>query len=624
MSSTRGTLPAFITNSPRPWAPHTYQRRAVDFLRSASAGALFLDPGLGKTSIVLEAFRQLKETGAARRMLVIAPLRVCQTVWRQEGRKWAQFGDLTFTLLHGDKKRAEAAAETDIALINPEGIAWLAQQGCFPWDTVVIDELTKFKNARAGRHKSLRPMLRRVRRRWGLTGTPAPNGYMDLFGQFLILDDGAALGKYITHYRLKYFVPDYNGFDWKLQPNGQAKIEERIRPYVLRMNAEDYLELPELVDDIRRVELPADAMKVYRQMRYDMLANLPGGVVTAENAGGVALKLKQMANGAVYDAAHNYETIHSAKLDAVEELVEELAGQPLLLAYEFNHDLERLRERFPNAPYLGAGVTPKQTQEVVDAWNRGDVPLLLAHPKSAGHGLNLQENSASHVGWFGPTYDLELYDQFIQRVRRQGNTSQRVVNHIFVAQHSIDEIVLRIVADKHTTQAGLLQRLAAALTEEEGEMERLGTQNGQPIMPKGWGAPAVANGAAAAQPQPTPQQQATAQMMRETHAAQRQKIREKIDGSQGGAVAEQPKQDRSAARSLFSPGIQAQLNGDKLPEGHATVPPSEPPPPIHTMPGDVQVQEIPAMYSPSTAPAIDYAVLAREMLHQLGKALLSV
>lgn len=285
------------------WVPHPYQQRGVEFLCQQNSAALFLDPGMGKTSIVLAAFARLASATQANRMLVIAPLRVVHTVWEQEARKWTQFRHLRFSVLHGSKKDAALKAEADIYLMNPEGCEWLAQKYFgrpLPFDTVVIDELTKFKNSRSVRSKQLRPRLGGVRRRWGLTGTPVPNGYMDLFGQFLMLDDGAALGKYITHYRDQYFQPGYDGFSYTLQRDGAARIEARIAPYVLRMAASDYLDLPPLVDDIRLVELPAEARKTYEQMKKDMLTELPEGVVTGANAAAVYSKLKQMANGAVY------------------------------------------------------------------------------------------------------------------------------------------------------------------------------------------------------------------------------------------------------------------------------------------------------------------------------------
>jgi hypothetical protein len=626
--------------SHRSWEPHPYQERAVAFLAGASSAALFLDPGLGKTSIVLCAFAALKRMGTAKRMLVVAPLRVCQTVWRQEGQKWSQFRDLRFALLHGSKKNAALSDDTDIHLINPEGVAWLAKamQGrAWPYDTVVIDEITKFKNQSAQRHKALRPLLKHTRRRWGLTGTPAPNGYLDLFGQFLMLDDGAALGRFVTHYRSQYFVPDFNGYDWKLMPNGEKRIEERIRPYVLRMAAEDYLTLPPLIDDIRQIELDPRSIKTYRQMRDQMLAELPGGVVTAQNAGGVANKLKQMAGGAVYRSGSaageyddpTYEILHTAKLDAVVDMVEELAGQPLLLAYEYTHELERLLERFPTAPYLGAGVTAKRTQEIVDAWNRGEVPLLLAHPKSAGHGLNLQGSGCGHVAWFGPTYDLELYEQFIDRVRRQGSTAQRVVNHIFVAQDTIDEQVLKIVREKGTTQGSLLARLSDAIM-EESSMEKLGTQNGQVIVPKGWGPPAgVSTGGmhgvgVGVHLPPTPQEVALAEMVQEASAKrmsepqQKAAIRAKIDGSSAGAPATVAQDRAATARSMFSPAVQAQING----AAHQDEPVADK---FEKMGADVVQEAVKQMAPPVVAPweGLDYEKLGHAIVRAFFQRLVS-
>lgn len=289
--------------SHEPWSPHPYQKRAAEFLCGQNSAALFLDPGLGKTAITLAAFASLVSRGTASRMLVIAPLRVIQTVWRQEGQKWSQFRHLRFSVLHGPKKKDRLKDDADIWLINPEGVQWLATEFFgrnLPFDTVVVDELTKFKNSRAVRSKALRPRLKGARRRWGLTGTPIPNGYLDLFGQFLMLDDGAALGKYVTHYRDTYFQPDFNGFDYVLQPGAAARIEARIEPYVLRMSAEDYIDLPPLLEDVRYVELEPSARAVYQQMKNQMLAELPEGTVTGANAAAVYSKLKQMANGSVY------------------------------------------------------------------------------------------------------------------------------------------------------------------------------------------------------------------------------------------------------------------------------------------------------------------------------------
>lgn len=304
-----------------------------------------------------------------------------------------------------------------------------------------------------------------VARVWGLTGTPAPNGYMDLFGQFLILDDGAALGRFITHYRDTYFQADWNGFDYVLQPGGAKRIETRIEPYVLQMSAEDYLELPPVVDDARMLDMDKASRATYVKMKRDMLAQLPEGVVTGANAAATYAKLSQMANGAVYmgDTQKTVAPIHEAKLEALDSLIEELAGAQLLVAYEFQHDLSRLKDRYGDKLATLAGVSEAKANEVIAAWNAGKISLLACHPASAAHGLNLQYSSCAHVAWFSPTWDLELYQQFIRRIRRQGNDAQRIFNHLLIVRDTIDEIKLQALADKDMTQDGLRRRMTVEL-----------------------------------------------------------------------------------------------------------------------------------------------------------------
>jgi len=591
MSATASTRR--VPPSHQPWEPWDYQRRAVEFLTQQNSAALFLDPGLGKTAITLAAFAALSSASAVPlRMLVVAPLRVVQTVWQQEAKKWSQFRHLRFSVLHGPHKKERLKDDADVWLINPEGCQWLANEffgRSLPFDTVVIDELTKFKNPKAVRSKSLRPRLKTVRRRWGLTGTPIPNGYLDLFGQFLMIDDGAALGKYITHYRDSYFQPDFNGFDYVLQPGAAKRIENRIAPYVLRMSAEDYLDLPPLVDDVRYVDLEPAARAAYSQMKKQMLATLPEGVVTGANAAAVYSKLKQMANGAVYmndSPAQGQNRIvsnlHDTKLDALEELVEELCGQPLLVAYEFNHDLERLLQRFPGTPYIGAGVSGKKTQEIIDDWNAGNTTILLAHPASAGHGLNLQGSGASHIGWLGPIWDLELYEQFIQRVYRQGNKSKRVVNHIFVARSTIDELVMCSLKDKSTTQERLLKNLTTEILRDADspagalpaikesttmEARKLSRQDGNGaapaprVVPNGWGQPAAAQAV-----EHTGKQRATFGQRRDPGAEieQRQAIKTTLTARpEPVPVEDDPIPASELAKSAFSDGVRQQLYAPK-------------------------------------------------------------
>lgn len=557
--------------------------RGVEHLMNRMAGGLALDPGMGKTSITLSAFLLLKRAGLVRSMLVVAPLRVCRTVWRQEGAKWSQFKDLKFSLLHGPKKDDALKAVADIYLINPEGIMWLAQKyfgRSLPYDIVTIDELTKFKNHTSERSKALRPRLKQVARRWGLTGSMAPNGYMDLFGQMLMLDDGAALGRYITHYRDNYFQLDYDGFTYDLMPGAERRIVEKIAPYWLQLSADDYLRMPALVTDPIFCELSAADRRLYDKMKKDMIAELPEGVVTAANAAATYSKLSQMANGSVYIGDdHAVAHIHDEKLDALEDLVEELNGKPLLLAYEFNHDLERIRERFgvldkktgkKVIPYLGKGTTEAQETEWIAAWNRGEIPLFPCHPASAGHGLNLQEGNAAHVCWFGITWDLELWDQFIRRVRRQGNTATHVINHMLVVRGTIDELKLEALSDKDTTQTRLLKLLNAEIQRDSAVsraggvapvddrrlpmVARLSRQGGAATEPQ-----ATNHAPAATGEKMTPKgwsklagsQTDVENVANQPHPDQRARIAEQISADKPAPVEQ--------ARSAFSQGVREQM-----------------------------------------------------------------
>lgn len=585
------------------WVPHGYQRRAVTHLMSNHAAALFLDPGLGKTSIVLEAFRRLKEAGQVERMLVVAPLRVCQLVWEQEGRKWSQFRDLTFTLLHGPKKDERLHEDTDIHLINPEGIAWFTKQffgqSEIPYDVVAIDELTKFKNHQAKRSKTLRKKLQKVHYRWGLTGSPAPNGYMDLFGQMLILDDGVSLGRYITHFRDMYFARGYDGFSYELRKGSAERIERKIAPYVLRMSAADYLELPPLVDHIIDIDLPPAAKAQYEEMKKEMLLSLPEGVVTGANSGAIYSKLKQMSNGAVYLSEKDKEwaVLHNEKLDALEELIEELSGQPLLVAYEFQHDLARIKERLGDDTPSLSGLSHTKIEEVEAQWNRGELPVLLVHPASAGHGLNLQGAGASHICWFSRPWDLEMYDQTIRRIYRQGSTSDRVVNHVLSVRGTMDETVGEALKGKDTTQNRLLTALNAEIMRDNPAttpsraaptenstmaLKKLGFKGNQgssepaentaakPATPKGWGSAAPAateEPQEAAQDAPVkPKGWGPPAGVETPESKQRSDIQSRLRAP-APQTTEEPEEEEEVPASVkaleaFPSGLVDQLNGD--------------------------------------------------------------
>ena len=552
--STRRAKPSW-----QPWIPLPYMERAVEWLVTRHSAGLPLRPGGRKTSIVLEAFQSLTCAGRAKTMLVIAPLRVCRQTWRQEAAKWEQFKDLKFSLLHGDKKEQRLKDDADIWLIHPEGVKWLSERyfgRSLPFDIVCIDELTKFKNSQADRCKALRPRLKGVQYRWGLTGSLAPNGYMDLFGQMLMLDDGAALGRYITHYRDQYFMLDFDGFTYNLLPNAAQRIVQKISPYWFKMDEADYAQLPPLVDDAREVILEPAQRKLYEKMKKDMIAQLPEGIITAANSAACYSKLSQMANGAVYvDAAKQVASvIHDQKLEVIDELIEELNGSPLLIAYEFNHDLERLKEwhqaKFGTPlAYLGKGTTAKQEDEWCRLWNQGKLTVLAAHPASAGHGLNMQGASACDVAWFSITWDYELYDQLIRRIRRDGTEATQIFNHLITVKGTIDELKLSALRDKHMTQSGLMQALNAEIL-RDGDSHDAGVsaQTGDVSMKLS------RPGAAAA-----PQQQAQPVPEAEAPRAQPKGWGQKatpVDSGQREAI--QTQINPEANRAAFSQGVQDQ------------------------------------------------------------------
>lgn len=467
-------------------AAHGYQKRAVKFLLTHGAAALLLDPGMGKTAIVLKALAALKQAKTNRRTLVIAPLRVCQLVWPAEPSEWDDLKHLRVGVLHGPQRKQVLAniEDYDILVINPEGLEWLLYDGrrtptfdmkrwkSFGFDTLVIDELTKFKHTKGVRFKMLKQVLPTFLRRWGLTGTPAPNGLMDLFGQMYVLDLGNALGQYITHYRTRFFQAlDRNGWKWALQPGAAERIYEAIKPLAMRASAEDHLELPEMMPLKVFVDLPPKVRDLYDKLEEELIASIEDRDVVANNAAARSTKCRQIASGAVYvddDLAskvlgrkREVVELHDLKIDALKELVEELNGAPVLVAYEFNHDRDRLRKAFPDAVFMGDAKTQKAAQDIERRWNAGEIPILFGHPASMGHGLNFQKGNAQHVVWFSMFWDLELYDQFIKRIRRQGNKALRVFVHHMIARDTVDETVFHVQRQKTKTQSALLEALVS-------------------------------------------------------------------------------------------------------------------------------------------------------------------
>jgi hypothetical protein len=458
---------AGVTSGSRNYTPHEYQKSAIKKIIGQACAGLLQDPGLGKTSEVLAATKILTTKKLIKGVLIIAPMRVCYAVWPAEIKKWLDFQELTCTILHGPAKWEGLKAKANIYLINPEGVPPLVEillampTAQWPFDTLVVDESTKFKSAQSKRFKALRRILNKFRRRYILTGTIVPNGLLDLFGQIFILDQGAALGRFITHYKNQYFhASGFGGYTWLPRQGADVEIAEKIEPLVMRMRAQDYLEMPALQNNYINLDLPPAARKHYREMEEQFFTEITDeDFVMSANAAVAGGKCRQILNGALYiNPEHDYKVIHDTKLEALEDLLEELSGQPLLVFYEFIHDMERIIEKF-KCPKIG-GQSMKKDAEIIGAFNAGVLPMVIAHPASAGHGLNLQGNCA-HVCWFGLTWNLEHYDQALRRVWRQGNNAPRVVIHHMVVNNSLDEVVIRTLTAKDRTQARFMETIRA-------------------------------------------------------------------------------------------------------------------------------------------------------------------
>lgn len=445
------------------YKPHGYQQRAKDYIVEHPAAGLFLEMGLGKTIVTLTAVNELMcELFDVTRVLVIAPLRVAATVWAEEAEKWDHTRHLRFAKVLGPRQqRVEALhQEADVYVINRENVPWLVEylHGEWPFDMVVIDELSSFKSPQAARFKALRKVMPAVRRVVGLTGTPAPNGLIDLWSQVYLLDRGKALGRTLGAYRERYFTPGrrngYTVFDWRLKEGSENAIFRALEGLCMSMRAEDYLELPERSDRLVEATMGPEAQRIYDRLKKEHAAMLAGQAITAQSAAVVMGKLLQAANGAVYDDEHRAVIVHDAKMQVLEDLIEAANGQPVVVCYTFRHDLQRLMERFPSARTLS-------TPEDVKDWNAGKIPILLIHPASAGHGLNLQAGGHIMI-WFGLTWSLEQYQQANARLHRQGQTKPVQIYHI-VTSGTVDERVLRILQQKGEGQDALIDAVRAEL-----------------------------------------------------------------------------------------------------------------------------------------------------------------
>lgn len=445
--------------------PHDYQQYAIDFIKNNEVAAILLDMGLGKTSITLTAVNDLIfDSFEVSKVLVIAPLRVARDTWPAEIKKWDHLKHLRYSVAVGSESERLAALrkEADIYIINRENVDWLVNKSKVPFnfDMVVIDELSSFKSHQSKRFKSLlkvRPFIKRI---VGLTGTPSSNGLMDLWAQFRILDMGKRLGRYITHYRSAYFLPDKRSadriFTYKPADGAEQMIYDRISDITISMKSADYLKLPECIINEVPVFMDTKEKAIYETFKEDMVAKIKDEEIDAANAAVLSGKLLQMANGCIYDEDKKAIKIHDRKLDALEDLIESANGKPLLVAYWFQHDLARIKERFP--------VREIKTSKDIEDWNKGKIPLAVIHPASAGHGLNLQTGGSTLV-WFGLTWSLELYQQCNARLHRQGQTDTVVIHHI-IAKGTIDEDVMAALQRKEKIQNALINAVKAKLEVE--------------------------------------------------------------------------------------------------------------------------------------------------------------
>ena len=446
------------------YEPYPYQKYAEDFLIGHDEAGLFLDMGLGKTVVTLTALKELAwDIG---RVLVIAPKRPALDTWPAELRKWDHLKGLTWAVAVGDQLKRLAAIEQNayITIINRENVSWLVSlylKRPWPFDCVVIDELSSFKSSRSRRFRALKKVRPQVRRVIGLTGTPAGNGYMDLWAECYLLDQGKALGRTITGYRDQYFTPGRrNGaviYDWNLRKGAKEEILKRIEPMCISMKTEDYLQLPDRLDIVRSFELSPKTAEQYARLERDYILSVNEDTIDAVNAAALTVKLMQMSSGSVYNEDHDPVRLHDEKYEVLDQLLEEAEGENVLIFYGFRHERNRLLERYPEAVDI-------KEPDAVARWNAGKIRILLAHPASAGHGLNLQSGGSVSV-WFTLPTSLELYQQAVKRLHRQGQQNA-VRNYIILARGTFEEkVYYHILQAKEERQNAILELLKAHIKE---------------------------------------------------------------------------------------------------------------------------------------------------------------
>ena len=447
------------------YVPHGYQAYATERIITQTACGLFLEMGMGKTAATLTAVAELlHDRFDVTRVLVIAPLRVAEDTWSRECGKWDHLRYLRVAKILGAEKDRILAINTpaDLYVINRENVEWLVDYfgKNWPYDMVVIDELSSFKSAQAKRFKSLRKVRPLVSRMVGLTGTPAPNGLLDLWPQLYLLDQGERLGKTMTGFRERYFLPDKRNrsviFSYKPKPDAEAAIYRQIADLCVSMKTQDFLVMPQRIDHVVEVRLSEAELAQYEQLERELLLSFPEGDIDAANAAALSNKLLQVAGGAVYDENGGVRVIHGRKLEALAELCESANGKPLLIFYAYKHERDRLKEFFALR-----GVSPQELNSSgdIEAWNQREIPVAVVHPASAGHGLNLQAGG-NVIIWFGLTWSLELYQQANARLWRQGQQETVIIHHL-VAKDTIDETVMAALAKKENVQAALMSAVKA-------------------------------------------------------------------------------------------------------------------------------------------------------------------
>ncbi|MBE1305639.1 DEAD/DEAH box helicase [Clostridium botulinum] len=448
--------------------PWNYQQYSINHIIDHRASGLFLDMGMGKTVSTLTAIDNLIWLGEVSKVLVIAPKKVAEDTWSTEVDKWDHISHLKISKILGTPKQRKEAVEkdADIYVTNRENVVWLVDNYFkqWKWDTCIVDELSSFKSSKAKRFRALKKVRPYFKRMVGLTGTPAPNSLIDLWPQIYLLDGGKRLGRTITGYRQQYFNPgrrnQYVVYNWELKEGAEEQIHKKISDICISMMAKDYLDIPERIDNIININLPKNAINKYKQLEKDLVLELGEDDITAANAAVLTNKLLQISNGAIYSEDKQVIEIHEEKLKALLDIIEAANCKPVLIFYSFKHDFDRIVNFLKTKKLNAIGL---EDSKDIKKWNNGEIPILLVHPASAGHGLNLQYGG-SIIVWFGLTWSLELYQQANARLHRQGQKETVVINHL-VSKNTVDEDVIKALGSKEVNQNVLLEAVKARLKE---------------------------------------------------------------------------------------------------------------------------------------------------------------